>query len=88
MNKWAFLITNKNICPAEHQNLLRLAAISKHKIKFKTTSIQVMQTLNMSNIARVDGFVTKDGRVVIIDPNTFSGMAPTSFLIQRSRTSK
>ncbi|MFZ5953882.1 MAG: D-alanine--D-alanine ligase family protein [Candidatus Dependentiae bacterium] len=48
--------------------------------KIKQTCIKVMQELNFQTMARIDGFVTEDGTVVIIDPNSLSGMAPSSFL--------
>ena len=33
----------------------------------------------MTNLARIDGFLTCDGRVIITDPNSFAGMSPSSF---------
>ena len=48
------------------------------------TCIKAMQALNMSNLSRIDGFVKKDGTIVIVDPNTLSGMAPTSFLFREA----
>lgn len=49
------------------------------KICLKATII-----LNMATISRIDGFLTKDGRIVIIDPNTITGMAPTSFIFNQA----
>lgn len=46
----------------------------------KNTAIKVMHTLDFQTMARIDGFLTTHGRVVIIDPNSLSGMAPSSFL--------
>src|SRR3990167_3241251 len=46
--------------------------------------IKVMNILEITNISRIDGFYTKDERVVIIDPNTLSGMAPSSFLFRQA----
>lgn len=46
--------------------------------------VAATRALDMTTISRVDGFVTADGRVVIIDPNTLSGMAPTSFLFSQA----
>lgn len=43
------------------------------------TCIRVMDALGFTTEGRIDGFVTDDGRIVIIDPNTISGMAPSSF---------
>lgn len=44
------------------------------------TCVRVMEALEFKHVGRIDGFVKKDGSVVIIDPNTFSGMAPSSFI--------
>lgn len=46
--------------------------------------VAATRALDMTTISRIDGFVTVDGRVVIIDPNTLSGMAPTSFLFSQA----
>jgi UDP-N-acetylmuramate--alanine ligase len=48
------------------------------------TCWRVMQILGMSTISRTDGFLTPDGRVVIIDPNSLAGMAPSSFLFRQA----
>lgn len=55
-------------CSAEQQKAIQ------------NTCLQVMEALEMKNIARIDGFLTSDGRVIIIDPNTITGMSPASFL--------
>jgi D-alanine-D-alanine ligase len=46
--------------------------------------LQTMRALEFENIARIDGFLTSDGRVVIIDPNSLTGMAPSSFLFRQA----
>lgn len=48
-------------------------------VRIQETCIQVMSTLGITNLARIDGFYTHNGRLVIIDPNTFAGMSPSSF---------
>jgi D-alanine--D-alanine ligase len=52
--------------------------------KIQQTCIKAMHALNMSNLSRIDGFVKEDGTVVIVDPNTLSGMAPASFLFREA----
>lgn len=42
--------------------------------------IKVKSVLDIKTIARIDGFLTPDSRVIIIDPNTLSGMSPSTFL--------
>lgn len=52
--------------------------------KIKTTAIKAMKVLEFTNMARIDGFLTKDGRVVIIDSNPLSGMGPATFLFRQA----
>jgi len=46
--------------------------------------VTVMKQLDIKTISRIDGFVTPDNRVIIVDPNTSSGMAPSSFLFREA----
>lgn len=52
--------------------------------KMHAACVATTKVLGFTNISRVDGFVTPDGRVVIIDPNSLSGMAPSSFLFREA----
>lgn len=48
------------------------------------TCLEVTRLLGITTISRIDGFVTKDKRIVIVDPNTISGMGPASFLFREA----
>jgi len=48
------------------------------------TCIKTMRALEFTNMARIDGFLTKDKRVVIIDSNPLSGMGPSTFLFRQA----
>jgi D-alanine-D-alanine ligase len=48
------------------------------------TCIDVMKVLEFSTMGRIDGFVTPEGNIIIIDPNTFSGMAPSSYIFNQA----
>ena len=52
--------------------------------KIQDVCIATMQTLDFTNLARIDGFLTPDGRVVIIDSNPLSGMGPATFLFRQA----
>ena len=52
--------------------------------KVQQTCLRVMDILGFTNICRIDGFLTSDNQVVIIDPNSFSGAAPSSFLFKQA----
>ena len=47
--------------------------------KIQATCLQVFATLGFQNLARIDGFLTLHGDVVITDPNSFCGMSPSSY---------
>lgn len=49
----------------------------------KETCITVANTLNFKTIARIDGILA-DGVPYIIDPNTLTGMAPSTFLFHQA----
>ena len=48
------------------------------------TCIKASNLLNFATISRIDGFLTKDGRVILIDPNTLTGMSPATFLFHQA----
>ena len=52
--------------------------------RIQQTCIAVMHALELTTMSRIDGFVTPDGKVIIIDPNTFSGMAPSSYIFNQA----
>jgi D-alanine-D-alanine ligase len=52
--------------------------------KIHDVCLKTMQILEFKNIARIDGFLTPTGDVVIIDPNTLTGMAPSSALFNQA----
>jgi D-alanine-D-alanine ligase len=52
--------------------------------KIQQTCLHVMQLLNFTNIGRIDGFLTPDGTVYIIDPNSLTGMGPTSHFFRQA----
>ena len=52
--------------------------------KIQDASIATMQVLGFTNLSRIDGFLTPDGRVIIIDSNPLSGMGPATFLFRQA----
>lgn len=61
------------------------ARCSKEIIKkIQTTCVDTMRALGIENIGRIDGFVTEDEKIIIIDPNTLAGMSPSSFLFRQA----
>ncbi|MEI8172785.1 MAG: D-alanine--D-alanine ligase [Deltaproteobacteria bacterium] len=52
--------------------------------KIKTEVINAYQALGFRSYGRIDGFITKVGRILITDPNSSSGMAPSSFFFEQA----
>ncbi len=51
--------------------------------RIREAVFRAYQVLQCEVYARIDGFVLEDGRVVITDPNTTSGMLPSSLLFHQ-----
>ena len=52
--------------------------------KIKIDVVRAYRALGFRCYGRIDGFVLKDGRVLITDPNSSSGMAPSSFFFEQA----
>jgi D-alanine-D-alanine ligase len=52
--------------------------------KIKTEVVRAYHALGFRSYGRIDGFLTKDGRILITDPNSSSGMAPSSFFFEQA----
>lgn len=46
--------------------------------------LETARILDFKTMARIDGFVQKDGTIIIVDPNTLSGMAPSAFIFNQA----
>ena len=52
--------------------------------RIKIDVVRAYKALGFRCYGRIDGFVLKDGRVLITDPNSSSGMAPSSFFFEQA----
>lgn len=50
----------------------------------KVVCEQVAKLLQFETISRIDGILADDGRIVIIDPNSLTGMGPATFLFHQA----
>jgi D-alanine--D-alanine ligase len=48
------------------------------------TCARATEILEMKTVSRIDGMVTRDGRIVLFDPNALSGMGPSGFLFKQA----
>ena len=47
-------------------------------------AVRTFHALGFRSYGRIDGFLLKDGRILITDPNSSSGMAPSSFFFEQA----
>lgn len=52
--------------------------------KIKEEAVRAFEALGFRSYGRIDGFLMKDGRIYITDPNSSSGMAPSSFFFEQA----
>ena len=50
----------------------------------KKEAVRAYQALGFRSYGRIDGFYLTDGRILITDPNSASGMAPSSFFFEQA----
>lgn len=55
--------------------------------KIQETAVRVFKALGLNVYARIDMFVLKDGRVVVLEPNTLPGMTPSTVLFHQAAES-
>ncbi len=53
-------------------------------LKIQTACEEMFEALSMQVYARIDGFLTEKGAVYLNDPNTTSGMMPSSFFFHQA----
>jgi len=52
--------------------------------QIKQYVLRAYRALGFRSYGRIDGFYMKDGRILITDPNSSSGMAPSSFFFEQA----
>ncbi len=52
--------------------------------EIKKEVVRAFMALGFRSYGRIDGFLHKDGRIMITDPNSSSGMAPSSFFFEQA----
>ena len=52
--------------------------------EIRTEAVALFETFGFNVYARLDGFVAENGTVFLNDPNTTSGMLPSSFFFHQA----
>jgi D-alanine-D-alanine ligase len=79
-----YLTYEDKYMPGQSQKITP-ARVSKEMLaKIQEEVVKAYRALGMKNYGRIDGFVVDGDRVLITDPNSSSGMAPSSFLFHQA----
>ena len=52
--------------------------------RLRQEALRAHRALGFTGYSRIDGFLLKDGRILLTDPNSTSGMAPSSFMFHQA----
>ncbi len=85
LNKDSYILDYEHkYMPGYAQKYTPARCSQKDILNIQETCLSVMKALHFSTISRIDGFLKKDGSIVIIDPNTLCGMSPSSFFFNQA----
>jgi len=80
----AFHDYEQKYMPGRSTKITPARCSEKDSKKIQDVCVKASEILGFTNFFRTDGFLTKDGKIVIADPNTLSGMGPASFLFHQA----
>jgi D-alanine-D-alanine ligase len=66
----------------ENKTPARLPEDTLHKIR--TVAVRAFESLDLKGYARIDMFVTPEGRVIVLEPNSLPGMTPSTVLFHQA----
>ncbi len=79
-----YLTYEDKYMPGQSQKITP-ARVSKAVLaKIQQEVLKAYEALGMKNYGRIDGFVVDGDRILITDPNSSSGMSPSSFLFHQA----
>ena len=79
-----YLTYEDKYMPGQSQKITP-ARVSKEVLaKIQEEVLKAYKALGMKNYGRIDGFVVDGDRILITDPNSSSGMSPSSFLFHQA----
>ena len=80
----AFFDYEQKYMPGKSTKFTPARCCNESLAALKEMAIKVTKILGFETISRIDGFLTKEGTIVITDPNSLAGMAPSSFVFRQA----
>lgn len=79
-----FMTYDDKYMPGRSQKITPARVDPETLTRIQQEAERVYRTLGFRGYARLDGFLTADGRLLFTDPNSTSGMAPSSFMFHQA----
>ncbi len=79
-----YLTYEDKYMPGQSQKITPARVAEELLAKIQQEVVKAYRALGMKNYGRIDGFLVDGDRVLITDPNSSSGMAPSSFLFHQA----
>ncbi len=79
-----YLTYEDKYMPGQSQKITPARVGEEVLAKIQQEVVKAYRALGMKNYGRIDGFLLDGDRVLITDPNSSSGMAPSSFLFHQA----
>lgn len=73
--------------PGRNSKITPARCSKKERELIKSVSLRTNEVSGFSTTSRIDGFLTKEGRVVVLDAQPITGMSPSTFLFDQAAES-
>lgn len=79
-----FMTYDDKYMPGRSQKITPARVDEATLTRIQSEAVRAYRTLGFQGYARLDGFLMPDGRLLFTDPNSTSGMAPSSFMFHQA----
>lgn len=80
----AYMTYDDKYMPGRSQKITPAPVGADNVARIQAEARRVYRALGFQGYARLDGFLLPDGRILFTDPNSTSGMAPSSFMFHQA----
>jgi D-alanine--D-alanine ligase len=79
-----FMTYDDKYMPGRSQKITPARVDDRTLCRIQSEALRAYRALGFQGYARLDGFLADDGRVLFTDPNSTSGMSPSSFMFHQA----
>jgi D-alanine-D-alanine ligase len=80
----AFMTYDDKYMPGRSRKITPARVDAETLARIQAEAIRLYRAMGFRGYARLDGFLMPDGRLLFTDPNSTSGMAPSSFMFHQA----